>query len=325
MTTQNLYALTDTWNAGGTTFTGIGLNVTDTASASGSLLMDLQTGGASQFKVRKDGVTTIGNNIDIVYMGTTRVSVWPSLSTAFKAASNLSIDWSSTTDASGSPDLTLFRDAADTLAQRRGTNAQAFNIYNTYTDASNYERFEFGYASNVATIKHAYAGTGSSRNLRIAAQGNANIYFSTNGSDIAAFNSGGLTFQTDNTYDIGAAAATRPRNVYVGSNVHVGTYAFIGTNTVALQGISDGVMSLLSYTGTGFTRLQFGGTTSSFPALKRSTTSLQVRLADDTAFAPVQGKLTTDTAYTAGDPVTTGYLTLYDSNGTAYKVPAVAA
>jgi hypothetical protein len=53
MATQNIYALTDTWNAGGTTFTGIGLNVTDTASAAGSLLIDLQVGAASRFSVSK--------------------------------------------------------------------------------------------------------------------------------------------------------------------------------------------------------------------------------------------------------------------------------
>jgi hypothetical protein len=66
--------------------------------------------------------------------------------------------------------------------------------------------------------------------------------------------------------------------------------------------------------------IKFGGTTSSFPALKRTTTSLQARLADDSAFASVQGKLTTDNAYTAGAVVQTGYVTIYDSTGTAYKV-----
>jgi hypothetical protein len=53
-----IYALVDTWNASGTTFTGIGLNVTDTASASGSLLLDLQVGGTSQFRVSKGGRIT---------------------------------------------------------------------------------------------------------------------------------------------------------------------------------------------------------------------------------------------------------------------------
>jgi hypothetical protein len=69
--------------------------------------------------------------------------------------------------------------------------------------------------------------------------------------------------------------------------------------------------------------MQFAGTTSAFPAIKRSTTSLQARLADDSAFTNIQGKLTTDTAYTATVVVPTGFLTLYDSTGTAYRVPCV--
>ena len=73
-----------------------------------------------------------------------------------------------------------------------------------------------------------------------------------------------------------------------------------------------------------FDLLGFGGTTSSFPALKRDTTTLQVKLADDSAFTAIQGKLTTETAYTAGAPTATGYLVLYYSAGTAYKVPAEA-
>lgn len=51
--------LAQTWNAAGTTFTALKMNVTDTASASGSLLIDLQVGGSSKFKVTKAGVAYI--------------------------------------------------------------------------------------------------------------------------------------------------------------------------------------------------------------------------------------------------------------------------
>jgi hypothetical protein len=47
--------LTQTWNQITTTFTGLKLNVTDTNSASGSLLLDLQVGGTSKFSVTKSG------------------------------------------------------------------------------------------------------------------------------------------------------------------------------------------------------------------------------------------------------------------------------
>lgn len=47
-----------TWNAAGVTFTGWKLNVTDTASAAASLLMDLQVGAASKFSLTKAGLLT---------------------------------------------------------------------------------------------------------------------------------------------------------------------------------------------------------------------------------------------------------------------------
>jgi hypothetical protein len=50
--------LTQTWNQATTTFTGLKVNVTDTNSASGSLLLDLQVGGTSKFKVDKTGAAT---------------------------------------------------------------------------------------------------------------------------------------------------------------------------------------------------------------------------------------------------------------------------
>ena len=57
-TSSPVFDAAQTWNASGTTFTGLRLNVTDTASASASLLMDLQVGGTSRFNVRKNGSTT---------------------------------------------------------------------------------------------------------------------------------------------------------------------------------------------------------------------------------------------------------------------------
>jgi hypothetical protein len=50
-----IYDLVDTWNAGGTSFNAIKMNVTDTASATASRLVTLQVGGSERFGVRKDG------------------------------------------------------------------------------------------------------------------------------------------------------------------------------------------------------------------------------------------------------------------------------
>ena len=51
---------------------------------------------------------------------------------------------------------------------------------------------------------------------------------------------------------------------------------------------ADGIVTLRNNASNDFSRLQFGGTTSSFPSLKRSTTTLEARLADDSGYAATQ-------------------------------------
>ena len=84
--------------------------------------------------------------------------------------------WSSTSDADGTGDLALSRDAANTLALRNGgTNLspvpQTFRVYNYYNNASDYERVRIGYASNVFKIIGEVAGSGTSRPLLIQSDG----------------------------------------------------------------------------------------------------------------------------------------------------------
>jgi hypothetical protein len=54
-TSQPLIDVSQTWNSSGTTFTGAKINVTNTASAAASLLLDLQVGTTSLFSVGKAG------------------------------------------------------------------------------------------------------------------------------------------------------------------------------------------------------------------------------------------------------------------------------
>lgn len=56
--------MTQTWNNGATVFTGILLNVTNTASAANSNLLDLQIAGSSVFSVSKDPIVRIGNGVN---------------------------------------------------------------------------------------------------------------------------------------------------------------------------------------------------------------------------------------------------------------------
>lgn len=57
--------LTQTWNNGGVVFTGARINVTNTASAAGSLLFDVQVGGATAFNVTRTGAVAMPGNINM--------------------------------------------------------------------------------------------------------------------------------------------------------------------------------------------------------------------------------------------------------------------
>jgi hypothetical protein len=50
---------------------------------------------------------------------------------------------------------------------------------------------------------------------------------------------------------------------------------------------SDGIVTLYDSGATSFNRLQFGGTTNAFPAIKRNSAAIDFRLADDSGYADV--------------------------------------
>lgn len=139
--TTPLADLATTWNTAGTP-TAIRLNVTDTSSNANSLLMDLQVGVSSKFNVDKSGNITITQ-------GSNKANLTPFLL--------------------GLAGTYLQRDAADILAMRNGNVAQNYRLYNTYTDANNYERatIDWKTSSNVLRIGTEASGTGVGRDLQL--------------------------------------------------------------------------------------------------------------------------------------------------------------
>jgi hypothetical protein len=63
--TSYIYQMVDTWNNVTETYTAIKMDVTDTASAANSLLLDLQVDGVSKFSVDKTGVITVGGPVPL--------------------------------------------------------------------------------------------------------------------------------------------------------------------------------------------------------------------------------------------------------------------
>lgn len=61
--------MAETWNDVGTVFTAIKMNVTNTTSATGSKLIDLQLGGVSYFNVDKDKTVAIADGGNLKFTG----------------------------------------------------------------------------------------------------------------------------------------------------------------------------------------------------------------------------------------------------------------
>jgi hypothetical protein len=275
----DIFNMLDTWTDAGTTYTSIKMNATNTASSASTLLMDLQVGGASQFSVSKTGIVTVASSVAITNGNLTTAngysiqangagsSIWARNDTAFFAIGT-------------SADTILARDAANTLAQRNGTNAQAFRVYNTYTDASNYERQEITFQSNVVRWFSTSAGTGTLRNMEILRGSTQHWLFNSAGNNFGA----SLLASTDNTYDIGASSANRPRNIYAASSITSagnvtggsGSYLRVSNGNAQIGAPTDGVMLLYNAGGSDFTRLQFGGTTNSFGAIARDGAGISI-------------------------------------------------
>lgn len=104
------------------------------------------------------------------------------ISTSRAALSNTqSFGWTATTAASGTLDTILERDAANTLALRNGTNAQTFNLYNTFTDASNYERGVLKWDTNILEVGSEAAGTGTARSVALVTGGSQRLTVDSSG------------------------------------------------------------------------------------------------------------------------------------------------
>lgn len=135
--------------------------------------------------------------------------------------------YAGTVDIGATGDALLVRDAANTIAQRNGTNAQAFRVYNTSANSNvDFERLNLDWSANEARIFTSQGGTGSARNLNLGANGSVQWRINT---------SGNLLALTDNSFDIGASGATRPKDLYlagaarqIGSQTTTGALGAVG-------------------------------------------------------------------------------------------------
>lgn len=182
-----LLDLATTWNNGATTFRGIRLNVTNTASGVGSLLMDLQTGGATRLSLTPSGQLNLASALQFVgnaQIGSTGNNDFYTTANQFRMG--------------GAGDVFLCRDAANILGIRNGANPQAFRVYNTYTDGSNYERGAVTWAGNSLFISTERSGAGIARSLVFTTDEKERLRIAADGR---------LTYTVESTVEPGDIAA----------------------------------------------------------------------------------------------------------------------
>ena len=251
--------ITQTWNGSGIVFPGIVFNATDTLSAAGTLFLDLQISGSSKLSFQKTG-KIVGNGANpYLYLDNAAGSqlgygtgilnnggnslTWAVGGTEvarvdnaglFSVASGGGYQWSSTSASSGSKDIILLRDAAGILAQRNGTTAQALRVYNTYTDASNYERAGITWSANTLEIGSESGGTGSARTVVFGSNPHGvptglciiqglgfRIYCDTSGNFYTFSNNRLAWTGTDGAIDLGGLPSSRFGNGYFKTSLQV--------------------------------------------------------------------------------------------------------
>lgn len=95
-------------------------------------------------------------------------------SLGFQINGAIPINWTldNPTGTNAAIQLQLWKDSTDNLGQRRGTNPQVYNIYNTFTSTTSYERGYLKWNSNVFQIgTEKGSGGGSVRQLEFLVDG----------------------------------------------------------------------------------------------------------------------------------------------------------
>lgn len=153
VTTSNpVLNLSQTWNAGAVTFTGIKFNVKDTTSASGSLFFDFQVDGVSKASIRKDGAGFFGGTNGIFGINNGGNYSLITYLTTHSHASDAWIGWDNVTSATGAVDTFMRRDAAGVMGLR-GSSATTPAAMSFYTYGASPP------AAPAASIVRIYADT----------------------------------------------------------------------------------------------------------------------------------------------------------------------
>lgn len=144
--------------------------------------------------------------IDYSIAGVDTMRLGPS---SIQLIAGASIGWSVNVIGNSS-DVILLRDAAGVLSLRNGTTSQTFNVHNTFTNSSNFEKFQIAWDSSAVYLGMVAAGTGSQKAVRISTDANGANYWGF------AATTPHLIPGTDNAFTLGGPA-NRVASVFIGT------------------------------------------------------------------------------------------------------------
>lgn len=259
-------ALTDganTWSALNTYSAGVTLSA-------GVLQLPRGTTAAPsiRFNESNTGIYSAGaDSIDMTFLGTRRH--------AYDTNSYVIL---STTATVTFNETNLTRHAIDVIAQRRTTNKQTHKWNYSYTDDSNES---YGYVDLTTASTLIFGSNGIGTGAGVVTKFRLNVD-GTNRLDYGVTNAG--------QWQISGVLNTN-NNISCTAQISAGSTSFMGFLTRSyFDSPADSKIRMTNNAGTDFSMLLWGGTSASFPAIKRNGAGLEFRLADDSAAAAYTGQ-----------------------------------
>ncbi len=202
---------------------------------------------------------------------------------------------------------------ANTLEQYNSTTAQTFRVYNTRTDASNYERIGIDWASNVARIYQTSAGTGAVRTFALRTSLLTN-YAAFDMTDPSNYGSGGSVFR------LGASNAASGVLSVSAFTLDIGNLSGTVTSRTATSGVKSTVYIQEKAAPTSTSTMVFSSLTLA-PTINYSAGTPGAGSYEALKIAAVETALPTGTSYliraSAGSAGTTDMFTVGNQGNTA--------